>query len=74
MHGMLLWRGALLKARGVYAFLSIQNVHMQSSFNTAIHKATCKVKEVYSEVVTTIHGSNPLAEKIQKGFDKEAAV
>lgn len=33
-----------------------------------------KVKKVYFEVITTVHGSNPLAEKIQKGFDKEAAV
>lgn len=47
---------------------------MQSSFKRAIHKAMQKVKKVYFEVITTVHGSNPLAEKIQKGFDKEAAV
>lgn len=51
-----------------------QSVYMQNSFNRAIHKATQKDKEVCSEVVTTDSGGNPLAEKIQKGFDKEAAV
>lgn len=48
--------------------------HMPSSFTRVIHKATWKVKEVYSEVITTVHWSNPLAEKIQEGFAKEAAV
>ena len=47
---------------------------MQNSFNRVIHKATWKVKEVDSEVITTVQGGSPLAEKIQKGFDKEAAV
>lgn len=46
----------------------------ESSFNRPTHKITWKVKEVYSVVITTVDGSNPLAEKIQKGFDKEAAV
>lgn len=58
----------------IYAFLSIQTVYLQNSFNRAVHKATWKVKEVYYEVITTVPGGNPLAEKIQKGFDKEAAV
>lgn len=42
-------------------------------FYTAIHKATWRVKEVYYEVITTVHGSNPLATKMQKGFDKATA-
>lgn len=62
------------KLREIYVFLSTENVCMQSSFKRAIHKAMRKVKKVYFEVITTVHGSNPLAEKIQKGFDKEAAV
>lgn len=33
-----------------------------------------RLREVYSEVITTVQGGDPLAEKIQKGFNKEAAV
>lgn len=62
------------KLSGRYAFFSIQNVPCAKQFNRAIHKARCKVKEVCSEVLTTVHGSNPLAEKIQEGFDKETVV
>ena len=47
---------------------------MQKVFNRVIHKAMWKVKKVYCEVITTAHGGNALAEKIQKSFDKEAAV
>ena len=56
------------------AFLSIKSVYMQKVFNRVIHKAMWKVKKVYCEVITTAHGGNALAEKIQKSFDKEAAV
>lgn len=44
------------------------------SFYRTTHKATWKFKEAYFEAITTVHGGNPVIEKIQKGFEKEVAV